>query len=219
VCTETRLLWAVACGHDRAPSWAEDGRSADPLFLKGLVAEIASELGLDLQIAPASPDHPLHDLLHPNRQARITLGSDTVGVLGEIHPALLREMRIKRARPVYLQIDQEALERQGGTPPFVEPSDLQPIVRNLAFTLPLGVEAGRVATALRDAGPAWLADVGMSDVFEHEDAGRPVRTVTFDLVFEVDAAPRTAEEVNAICEALIAAIEARFADQGVKLRA
>src|SRR5690606_11962420 len=137
---------------------------------------------------------------------------------GEVHPRVARGFKIKRARPVYLQLDHRALEEPGSRPPFIEPSELHPIVRNLAFTLPYRVQAGDIEEHLSASGPGWLSQVRVTDLFAHELEGAPVRTVTYRLNFSSEGTPRTAEEVNQACEYLIRAVATRFGDQGVRLR-
>ena len=219
VCRERPVLWAIASGHAGTPDWTGSARVADTWFLKGVVGEIAQEIGLDLRVGEPDAAHPLHDLLHPGRQAAILLDGRVVGILGEVHPSICRAHKVKRERPVYLEIDALALLAPGHRPAYIEPSETHPILRNLAFTLPMGVTAGEVARTLQDQGPTWLVRVDMVDLFEHEDEGRPVRTVTFALVYEAGEAQRTAEEVNTASEALIRAIADRLGNRGVKLRA
>ena len=101
-------------------------------------------------------------------------------------------------------------------PAYAEPPDRQPIVRNLAFTLPHGFEAGQVSAALTDAGPAWLEALSIVDRFDHESDGAPVRTFTWELVFA--GGDRTADEVNEVLSALVDAVHLRHGADGVKLR-
>jgi len=218
VCSERRLLWAIACGHDREPSWAHAERPADPIFLEGVAVEIGAQLRLPLQVRPGDGSHPLASLLHPNRQAVVVLDGQVVGILGEVHPAVAQAFKIKRDRPVYLELELEPLLRPGEEPAYVEPSDLHPIVRSLAFTLPRGVHAAEVADRLRADGPAWLQRVVVTDLFAHEEGGEPVRTITYRLEFTTDEQARSADEVNATCEALVAAVGEHLGDRGVKLR-
>lgn len=218
VCRERRLLWAATTGLDRPRGWDSRPRPADAWYLKGLVAEIGALLGLPLEVGQGA-GHPLSAALHPGRQAQVLLDGTVCGVLGEVHPGVLRAFGIKRERPCYLELDLSALLQPGRRPPFVEPSPLQPIDRGLAFTLPLYFPAGDVAELLRSSGPDWLQRVDMTDLFSHEEEGRPVRTVTYALRFAQAAPARTAEEVNAVLSALIQAVTARFGPEGVRLRA
>jgi len=218
VCRERKHLWAVVCGQDAEPSWVGLARPADSLFLKAVLEEIAVELGLDLSLGPPDPSVPLYSLLHPNRQATVTQAGKVVGVLGEIHPAVVQAFRIRRARPCYLEISNAALETPGVRTAFQEPSEHHPIMRNLAFTLPDRVQAGDVVALMEASGPSFLEHVDITDLFQHEEDGQPVRTVTFALVYTSDDAPRTAEEVNRASEYLVETVEAKLGERGVKLR-
>ncbi len=218
VCRERQLVWAVAAGSQSAKDWSGSTAAADAWFMKGLVEEMAIALKVPLSVGPADVGQPLSDCLHPGRQATVRLGESVVGILGEIHPRICTAAKLKRMRPVYLEIERSALETAASGASYQERGVHQPLQRSLAFTLPVRVEAVEVASILSDQGPGWLCSVGMVDLFRHEEDGAPVRTVTFELVFDNDTGSRTADEVNEICEGLIAAVSAGLGERGVKLR-
>jgi phenylalanyl-tRNA synthetase beta chain len=169
-------------------------------------------------VGPPDPTQPLSSALHPGRQATIRTGERIVGILGEVQPAICIAFKLKRTRPVYLEIDRAALDADPTLAPYAERPPHQPLARNLAFTLPLRVHAQAVADTMTKAAPDWLNAIDMVDLFRHEEEGTPVRTVTFALHFTNDTGTRTADEVNEICEALIAAVESAPDNRGVKLR-
>ncbi len=217
VCTERDLLWAIAAGNTE--DWSGKHQATAPWFMKGLVSEIATILGIPLTVGPTDTAQPLSDALHPGRQATVRLNGAVVGILGEVHPGICARFKLKRCRPVYLEIDRAALISASNQQAYVERSAHQPLQRNLAFTLPLRIEAAQVADIMHDQGPDWLCAIDMVDLFRHEEDGGPVRTVTFELIFENDTGSRSADEVNEICEGLIAAVSAGLGEHGVKLRA
>jgi phenylalanyl-tRNA synthetase beta subunit len=75
-----------------------------------------------------------------------------------------------------------------------------------------------VAALIQASGPQFLRRVDITDLFEHEEDGQHMRTVTFALVYTSDDAPRTAEEVNRASEYLVETVEAKLGERGVKLR-
>lgn len=219
VCSERRILWALANGGERPAGWSGTPRAADALFLKGVVAELALALRLPLQFAPADPGAVLHDVLHPNRQLSITLRGEVVGILGEVHPRVVKEFRIKRSRPCYLEIGLDALLAESKVLAFVPPPRKHPVVRNLAFSLPHRVQARSVADVMLAAGPSWLSQVDIVDLFEHEADGVALRTFTYALTYSAEDADRSAHELNATTEALVEAVVAALGDRGVHQRA
>jgi phenylalanyl-tRNA synthetase beta chain len=219
VCRERKVLWAIAVGPDRAPTWAEPSRPVDAWTLKGLVSSMAIEIGLHLEVRALPDGAPVADLLHPGRRAGVYLGDALIGALGEVHPRIVAAFRIKRARPVYLELDADALlETDGGPPAWSMPPASQPIERQLTFTLPPRIAAGEVADTLVHAGPDWLTHVEVVDLYAHDEDGVPVRSVTWTLRFDTEAQARTADEVNALLERLVQAVEGDWGGRGVKLR-
>jgi len=212
-CTERPLLWAIVMGTDQHRTWAHSERAADALYLKGVVAELAVELGLGLSIGQADPSHPLAHALHPGRQALVLLGGEVVGILGEVHPAVLKRARIKRARPTYLEIDRSALYAAGSKPTFVEPSSTQHVTRTLAFRLPRGVEAGAVASVLHASGSDDLVRVHVTDLYDHGDQ---TRSVTFELLWS--DATTSADATNHQLQELVAEVLGQYGSAGVEQR-
>jgi phenylalanyl-tRNA synthetase beta chain len=213
ICTERGVLWAAASGSQSASDWSGAAPEADAWFFKGLVQEIGTALQLPLVVGPADPSQPLSDCLHPGRQAAITLDGSTVGLLGEIHPRICAAHKLKRSRPVYLEIGRAALHQLATVPRYAERSAHQPIQRSLAFTLPLRIKAGQVQAIL-----GAQASVQVMDLFRHVEEGEPVRTVTFQLVFDNPTGSTTAEQVNQRCEGLIAQVTGVLGERGVRLR-
>lgn len=222
-CTERKVLWLVTAGSDRARGWHDTSRPADTAFLRGVVRELGVALGLDLSTAPVPADdpgaHPMVDRLHPGRRGVIVSGGRSVGVYGEVHPAVVRDHRIKHARPCWLELDAAALSAEGSRPPFTEPPALQPMTRALAFGLPSGVEAGSVAAVLHAYGPDELARVRVVDWF---DLGAGAAAVTFELEFTArgggEAEQRTADETNQVLRDLVAEVLREFGPRGVTQR-
>jgi len=219
VCTEVHRLWAIACGSSEPDRWNGTPRQTTVWRFKGIIDEISTALGLPLTVSPDANRHELSDCLHPGRQASIHLNGVPVGILGEVHPRVTKAFKLKRVRPVYFEIQRDALLTPRMPVRFSERSVHQPILRSLAFSLPPNVTAGEVAAILSDAGPPWLDAVDMVDLFEHEQDGVVMRAVTFALRYANNDGNRSADEVNRASESLIIAVETALGSRGVALRA
>jgi phenylalanyl-tRNA synthetase beta chain len=219
VCRERPVFWAIASGLDRPPTWAGGHRAADSFTMMAMVRELSVALNVPLSFTEVG-QHPLTDALHPNRRRFITSASGAVvGICGEVHPDVLSRGKIKRARPVYVEIDAQALlQSDAKRPSFSDPPDWHAVVRNLAFTLPHGVQAGAIAELLVSAGPEHLGSVDIVDEYRHEEDGKAVRTITFALSFDNPSFDVTADQVNEICTGLIADVDSAWGSRGVKLR-
>ncbi len=222
LCREKEKLWGIVNGQDK--DWVWDGSKSDlnSHYLKGIVEEIGRTIGLKLAII-LDREHGLSmsDFLHPYRQGFVVLGRQVVGVIGEVHPKIVKAFGIKRQRPCYFELDVNPLLKRA--PRCVVPEKFElpahlPMERMLAFTLPHLVEAEVVAKCLQKAAPDYLEIISMIDLYRHEEEGQPVRTVTFSLQYSNHAGNRTVEEVNQVTEALSQAVIFEFSSEGVKLR-
>lgn len=205
--SERSIFWALANGRDRGPFWGDKGRPADSIFLKGILEQLRLELRVELASGPGD-GHRLERFFHPGRRAGIRLGGKLVGIFGELHPSLVARFDIKRQRPVYLEIDAEALFAAPRPRVYSEPPSRQPIVRNVAYAIPSGITATEVRDALASAGPPFLREIRITDLFELPD----LRAITFELEFLSDEA-LTGETINAAVDAMMAAVTARFDDR------
>ncbi|HEX6098108.1 MAG TPA: phenylalanine--tRNA ligase subunit beta [Thermoanaerobaculia bacterium] len=215
--SEQATLWALANGRDRGPFWGDKGRPADAIYLKGILEQLRLALRVDLRVGDVgrgfSPSHPLEGFFHPGRRAGIRLGDRLVGILGELHPTLVARFDIKRQRPVYFEIEVDALVAPPLPRVYTEPPARQPIVRNVAYAIPRGITAAEVRDTLASAAPPFLREIRMVDLFELPDA----RAVTFEIEYLSEEA-LTGETINAATEAMMGAVAARFGDR-VTLRA
>ncbi|MFQ1702489.1 phenylalanine--tRNA ligase subunit beta [Loktanella agnita] len=105
---------------------------------------------------------------HPGRHGKICLGPKKVlGVFGELHPKVLREMDIKGAAVGFtIWPDEIPAPRKKSTAraPFVA-TDLQAVERDFAFVVDAEVEALTLVNAAAGADKALITDVRVFDEF------------------------------------------------------
>ena len=215
--SETGILWALANGRDRGPFWADKGRPADAIYLKGIVEQLRLELRIDLEIG-ATTGHRLERFFHPGRRAGVWLNGQIVGIFGELHPLLVQRFDIKRQRPVYLELETNALLAEPKPRVYTEPPTRQAVVRNVAYAIPSGIPAAAIRDALASAAPPFLREIRMVDVFEIPNDPQRARAVTFEIEYLSEEA-LTGETINAATEAMMAAVSREYGSQGVTLRA
>jgi phenylalanyl-tRNA synthetase beta chain len=214
--SEQGIVWALANGQDRGPFWADKGRPADAIYLKGVVEQLRLDLRIDLQIG-ATDGHRLERFFHPGRRAGVWLNGKIVGIFGELHPLLVQRFDIKRQRPVYLELETSALFTEPRPRVYTEPPTRQPVVRNVAYAIPAGIPAAAIRDALASAAPPFLREIRMVDVFEIPNDPQRARAVTFEIEYLSDEA-LTGETINAATEAMMVTVKLKFGDRGVTLR-
>jgi len=188
------------------------GRQVDFFDAKGAVEELMEALGIERWALEGSGPAPYH----PARSARVLVGGDPAGVVGELEPTVAERFDLP-GRVGVAELDATALTAHATTiPGYRDIPRYPPVRRDLAFTVPEPVPAGDVESAIRDAGGDLVWSVVLFDVFR----GPPVREGRKSLAFSVDfrAPGRTLhdQEADAAVQAIVDRVSARL---GGELRA
>jgi len=206
---EPWLLGLAMTGNGGGQHWAHPARPLDFYDVVGTLELVANRLHLEgLTCVAASVPY-----CHPGKAALVNLGDDPLGMVGELHPAVLAAFDL--SQPVILaEVDVDRLLAHGveagryrHVPRF--PS----VTRDLSIIVDAGVEAGRILTCIRTMHPALLRDVRLFDVY----AGTPVpagkKSLTFALVYRAEDRTLTDEEVNRIHARVVEQLSRAFGAQ------
>ncbi len=189
---ETPYFAAVLCGAARA-NWREPVREPDFFRIKGYAEEFLSLLGMSKLVVEAVTDVPW---LHPGRAARFLAKGQPVALFGELHPAVLKEMDIRR-RTVYLEIPLTgpALEE---TPveKYKEIPRYPAVTRDVALLVDRDVRSMDLERTIRKAGKDLLASVRLFDVYEGDKVEKGKRSLAYSLTYRSPDRTLTEAEVT-----------------------
>ena len=127
--------------------------------------EISSAMGwgarLDQSDIPAG--------LHPTRSGTLSIGKSSVGVVGEVHPAVLNALGIS-GRCAVLELDLSAmLAIEPKIAQWKATSRFPSADFDLAFLVPEDVPADKIDKSLRQSAGSLLAAIELFDVYRSED--------------------------------------------------
>ncbi len=126
------MLAAAAWGPALEEQWGAPARAVDFFDVKMDVQALFGVRASDLRFEAAS-----HPALHPGRSARITLGGQSIGWLGELHPRWVQKAELVQA-PVVFEVSFDAVAQ--ARMPRVQELSRQPVVlRDLALWVDDGV--------------------------------------------------------------------------------
>ncbi|MBK6650971.1 MAG: phenylalanine--tRNA ligase subunit beta [Betaproteobacteria bacterium] len=148
----------LSYGRTDSTQWAVKDRPADFYDVKGDVEALLAPLRPTFEAA----EHPA---MHPGRSARVLLGGQAIGFVGELHPRWRQSYELPQA-PLLFELDLDAaLMRE--LPAAQAISKFQTVQRDLALVMPESVAFDAVLAAVRSAPGAQglLADVLLFDVF------------------------------------------------------
>lgn len=199
-------------GHAHAPGDGELPAESDHLAvaLAGREAPAAAALWERLRraiaFAPTEVRNEATAGMHPTRSAVLIAGGETVGLLGEIDPAVTEAFDIDE-RVAWLECDLgRLLESHLDDPRYRQPSRFPSSDIDLAFVIDDATPAAAVEAALRRAAGEALVTLHLFDVFRDLDRlGAGCRSIAWRLRLQAADRTLTDAEVGEIRAACIKA--------------
>lgn len=208
---ETTYFAAVLCGGGK-PNWNHPAREYDFYEIKGRAQYLLAALGLQkLVVEPASEIK----WLHPGRSARFLVKGQPVALFGEVHPALLKELDIKK-RVYYVEIPLAGkLLEEAGQTTFTEIPRFPAVTRDIALVVDKNVRSLDLERTIKKAGKELLATVRIFDVYEGKHVEEGKKSLAFSLTYRAPDRTLKEEEVTERHGQVLAALEK---DHGAALR-
>ncbi len=205
------VLAGLLYGARQPESWG--GGAVDKVDfydIKGDVQALLARTGRagDFSFAPAQ-----HPALHPGQTAAIVAAGRQVGLIGALHPELLRKLDIPSTVLVF-EIEREALlaARQ---PAFAAVSRFPEVRRDLAVVVDRALPVSTLCDTVRSAAGDCLINLKVFDVYVGEHIESTRKSIALGLTFQ--QASRTLNEVE-IVEWVDAVIAAVGREHGATLR-
>jgi phenylalanyl-tRNA synthetase beta chain len=143
---------------------------------------------------------------HPGRHGMICLGPKKVlGVFGELHPKVLREMDVKGpAMGFTIWPEEVPLPRsQVPTRAALAISDLQAVERDFAFVVDARVEALTLVNAAQGADKALIESVRVFDEFVGGALGAGRKSLAITVRLQPRERTLTEDEIEAVSAAIV----------------
>lgn len=193
---EKEKLAAAVMGKTRR-SWNNPPRDMDFFFAKGIVETLFRLLGItSYSFEPWACPYGYH----PGRTARIMVGRDEIGVLGEIHPLVLENFELPE-RVAAFELDVELLLQHTTGVGEYRPLPRYPgVERDLAVVVPETVPVRDVLRTISKAGGSLLVDVQLFDVYKGKQVREGCQSLAFSLQFQAQDRTLTDEEINTLIE-------------------
>ena len=198
---EREHVGALIAGPMRPPSWREpEPPRADFHVAKAVLAAL-----LDTLRVPWSVERGGEPFLHPGRAARVLIGGEPAGWLGEIHPAVARAWDLEGGAGFELELGRvEATALY--MPRYEDLTSFPAVLQDRAWWFAPDVPAAEVLATVRDAGGPLLRDAEIFDVYPAE--GRV--SLALRLRFRADDRTLTDEEVAQLRAKIDAAVAERL---------
>ena len=193
---ELPRLAIVMTGRRQVEDWTDGAPASFDFYdLKGVLDALFAALHLPVTVEAAA--HPSY---RPGRSARLLVGQQVIGALGELHPSVVKgfDVRAERDQAVLAaDIDLQALlplipdsYRYTALPAY------PPVREDLALVVDAALPASAVEAALRAAGGALLRDVALFDVYQGSQLPGGKKSLAYHLTFQAPDKTLTDADVS-----------------------
>lgn len=191
-------------------AFARKKKDDTPFFeLKGIVENLFQSLGItDYEFISGFAAHGAQRLYyHPYRWIEIKIGDDAIGIMGELHPAIAENIKLK-SKAAFLHLNFEKLWRAAESEHEYRPISKYPaVVRDIALLVPHGEKIEKIQNVIEASGGDLLQDVDLFDYFEGFDRIKERMSVAFHLVFQSDERTLTEKEIDAVMKKINEAVK------------
>jgi phenylalanyl-tRNA synthetase beta chain len=199
---QTPNIAAVACGRAQPESWMGDKRTVDFYDVK---ADVANLLGLAngkraIEYRPSGRSY-----LHPGRSAEVIVDGKPIGIVGGLHPRLLKALDIDDDIQVF-ELDIASVA--AGTLPRAQPVSRFPSVRrDIAIVVPDSTPYASIETTARRALGAALSDLLVFDQYQGPNLGSGVKSLAIGLILQDDSRTLTDQDADSFVAKAVTALE------------
>lgn len=197
-------LAGLIYGQRHGVHWAHDKAEVDFYDVKAEVELLFALGGRSIQVQAAT-DLP-H--MHPGQSAHILVDGKSVGIVGALHPVLVKNLDLNKPAFVF-EIDLAAL-RSGALPKATGISRFPEVSRDLALLVDKQVAALSVQKVIEQAVGEGLKQVTLFDVYSGQGIDLARKSLAFSLLFQHSSRTLTDEEIQASLDRVIQRVAEEF---------
>ncbi|WP_199425623.1 phenylalanine--tRNA ligase subunit beta [Thermaerobacillus caldiproteolyticus] len=200
-----RLAGAIT-GLWHANLWQGEKKAIDFYVVKGILDGLFHLLGLEQRIEyeQAKREH-----MHPGRTADILLDGNVIGFVGQLHPRVQKDYDVKETYVFELALT-DLLNAEVEDIRYSLIPRFPSITRDIALVVDEQVIAGDIQQAIIEAGGKLLKEVTIFDVYKGDRLPDGKKSIAFSLRYFDPERTLTDEEVTAVHEQVIKAVEKQF---------
>jgi phenylalanyl-tRNA synthetase beta chain len=201
--TEVESIAALALGPRLPEQWSAKREPTDFFDVK---ADLEALLVATGDIGSISFVPRELSCLHPGRSARIVRGGKEVGWIGELHPALVRELQFNSA-PILFELNfADALGVR--TARYAEVSRFPQVRRDIAVVVDESVSLSALRERVTLTGSSLLRDLRVFDVYRGSGVENGRKSVALGLIFQDISRTLTDEDVDQAIASIVGDLRA-----------
>ncbi|MCP8617064.1 phenylalanine--tRNA ligase subunit beta [Salirhabdus salicampi] len=207
---EELRLSGVMTGLWQNHPWQKDIKQVDFYVVKGIIEQLFHYVRFDNVIFEAGEV----DGVHPGRSALLKYNGETIGFLGQLHPALQKDYDLTETYVFDINFEKlaEGITQEDR---YVRIPRFPSVSQDLAFVLEEHIPAHDVLQVIQEHGGTYLTEVDVFDVYQGEHMEKGKKSIAYRLLFQDPSATLKDEQVEKAREQIVKNVQEKF---GAELR-
>ncbi len=183
------------------------GPNMDFFAMKGTVEAILAEIRAEDIRFEACSDNPSY---HPGRCAAVWVGTQYIGVFGQIHPLVAHNYGVD-GEFYCAELSLDALaDAHGNDPQYVPLPKFPSVTRDIAVVCDESITVGALEACIRSGAKGLLKDCTLFDIYRGKGVDSGKKSVAFNLVLRSDDRSLTAEEADEDVQRILATLQEKM---------
>ncbi len=183
------------------------GKDTDFFTLKGVIEKLAETLGVKNVEFCAVKDNPS---FHPGRCANVSIGGEVCGIMGEIHPMVIKKYNFD-CKVYVAEIDFSIFANNVCNDKQYIPSPKFPAVtRDLAIIIDNSVPVAEIEKVIKESCGKILEKTELFDVYRGKQIPEDKKSVAYALTLRSSEGTLAEEEINSAMNKIVKNIESKL---------
>ena len=195
------IMW----GEQFPEQWGVPGKAVDFFDMKG---DVEALLALTLAGSDFTFEAAAHPALQPGQSAQVLRQGQPVGWLGALSPTVQQAIDIP-GKIYLMELDLAAI-MPARLPVYQALSRYPSVRRDLAVIVDAGQETGAIQALIRKTAGELLQGIVIFDIYQGHNIEKTKKSLAMGLTFQHPSRTLTDEDINAIIDNCINALEAQF---------
>lgn len=178
--TEVEHIAGVISGEMLTSNWDESAVAADFYQLKGIVGRYLNNLSINGEIKYVATDELKE--MHPGRTAKILIHDHEVGFIGQIHPKIAKQFKIKPTYAFELNL-QALIDLPKADNQYAPISKYPSIKRDIAIVVDDSVTNQQIIDIITKRGGKLLSNIELFDVYNGENVDDGKKSLAYSLTY------------------------------------
>ncbi|MHA8138384.1 phenylalanine--tRNA ligase subunit beta [Lactobacillaceae bacterium Scapto_B20] len=190
-----------------ADNWNQQAKAVDFYQVKGIADLLLSELSVAGEVEYQATDQ--YPDMHPGRTANILVHGHLVGFIGQVHPNVAKQYKIK---PTYVfEFDlQKLIDMPKQEQQYQLVSKYPSVTRDIAMLVDQSVNNQQIVDVIKKRGGAFLTNVDLFDIFEGKGIPEGKKSVAYSLTYQNKRDTLVDDDVNKAFDKVTKALQTEF---------